>query len=132
MVVMTNLINFSIFGIRFGCKAGERSLTRYIHPKQGDFEQYREAILESFQYASRWDADLIIYQAGMDCHQHDKYGSKWFTTELLFERDRLVFEMAKKMKIPLLFVLAGGYQELDDLVPLHVNTFKAANEIYFP
>lgn len=129
---MTNLINFSIFGIRFGCKAGERSLTRYIHPKQGDFEQYREAILESFQYASRWDADLIIYQAGMDCHQHDKYGSKWFTTELLFERDRLVFEMAKKMKIPLLFVLAGGYQELDDLVPLHVNTFKAANEIYFP
>ena len=40
--------------------------------------------------------------------------------------------MAKKMKIPLLFVLAGGYQELDDLVPLHVNTFKAANEIYFP
>ena len=68
----------------------------------------------------------------MDCHQLDKYGSNWFTTELLFERDRLVFEMAKKMKIPMLFVLAGGYQELEDVVPLHVNTFKAANEIYFP
>jgi len=129
---MTNLINFSIFGIRFGCKAGERSLTRYIHPKQGNFDLYREAVFEAFQYASRWETDLIIYQAGMDCHQHDKYGSKWFTTELLFERDRIVFEMAKKMKIPLLFVLAGGYQVLDDLVPLHVNTFKAANEIYFP
>ncbi len=36
------------------------------------------------------------------------------------------------MKIPMLFVLAGGYQALDDLVPLHVNTFKAANEVYFP
>ena len=129
---MTNLINFSIFGVRFGCKAGERSLTRYIHPKQGNFDLYREAIFEAFQYASHWEADLIIYQAGMDCHQLDKYGSKWFTTELLYERDRLVFEMAKKMKIPLLFVLAGGYQELDNLVPLHVNTFKAANEIYFP
>ena len=67
----------------------------------------------------------------MDCHQHDKYGSKWFTTALLFERDRIVFEMAKKMKIPLLFVLAGGYQPLEDLVPLHVNTFKAAHQIYF-
>ena len=129
---LTNLVNFGIFGIRFGCKAGERSLTRYIHPKQGNFDLYREAIFEAFQYASHWEADLIIYQAGMDCHQLDKYGSKWFTTELLYERDRLVFEMAKKMKIPLLFVLAGGYQELDDLVPLHVNTFKAANEIYFP
>lgn len=128
---MTNLINFGIFGIRFGCKAGERSLTRYIHPKQGNFDLYREAIFEAFQYASRWEADLMIYQAGMDCHQHDKYGSKWLTTELLFERDRIVFDMAKKMKIPLLFVLAGGYQALDDLVPLHVNTFKAANEIYF-
>lgn len=129
---MTNLINFGIFGIRFGCKAGERSLTRYIHPKQGNFDLYREAIFEAFQYASRWEADLMIYQAGMDCHQHDKYGSKWLTTELLFERDRIVFEMAKKMKIPMLFVLAGGYQNLTDLVPLHVNTFKAANEIYFP
>ncbi|WP_278395874.1 histone deacetylase [Acinetobacter venetianus] len=129
---MTNLVNFGIFGIRFGCKANERSLTRYIHPKQGNFDLYREAILEAFNYASRWEADLIIYQAGMDCHQLDKYGSKWFTTELLFERDRLVFEMAKKMKIPMLFVLAGGDQELEDLVPLHVNTFKAANEIYFP
>ncbi|ENU23390.1 hypothetical protein F993_02083 [Acinetobacter proteolyticus] len=129
---MTNLLNFGIFGIRFGCKASERSLTRYVHPKQGNFELYREALFEAFQYASRWEADLIIYQAGMDCHQHDKYGSKWFSTELLFERDRIVFEMAKKMKIPMLFVLAGGYQALDDLVPLHVNTFKAANEIYFP
>ncbi|MCU4577243.1 histone deacetylase [Acinetobacter courvalinii] len=128
---MTNLINFGIFGIRFGCKAGERSLTRYIHPKHGNFDLYREAIFEAFQYASRWEADLMIYQAGMDCHQHDKYGSKWLTTELLFERDRIVFDMAKKMKIPLLFVLAGGYQALDDLVPLHINTFKAANEIYF-
>lgn len=128
---MTNLINFGIFGIRFGCKAGERSLTRYIHPKHGNFDLYLEAIFEAFQYASRWEADLMIYQAGMDCHQHDKYGSKWLTTELLFERDRIVFDMAKKMKIPLLFVLAGGYQALDDLVPLHVNTFKAANEIYF-
>lgn len=129
---MTNLINFGIFGIRFGCKAGERSLTRYIHPKQGNFDLYQEAIFEAFQYASRWETDLMIYQAGMDCHQHDKYGSKWLTTELLFERDRIVFEMANKMKIPMLFVLAGGYQNLTDLVPLHVNTFKAANEIYFP
>jgi len=129
---MTNLINFGIFGIRFGCKAGERSLTRYIHPKQGNFDLYREAIFEAFQYASGWEADLMIYQAGMDCHQDDKYGSKWLTTELLFERDRIVFEMAKKMKIPMLFVLAGGYQNLTDLVPLHVNTFKAASEIYFP
>jgi acetoin utilization deacetylase AcuC-like enzyme len=43
-----------------------------------------------------------------------------------------VFEFAKRHNIPLLFVLAGGYQELSQLVALHVNTFIAADEVYFP
>ena len=29
-----------------------------------------------------------------------------------------------------MFVLAGGYQPLVDLVPLHVNTFESAHEVY--
>ena len=78
----------------------------------------------------RFQADLIVYQAGMDCHQKDKYGSKWFTTELLYQRDQAVFRMAKQKGIPILFVLAGGYQPLEELVPLHVNTFIAANVTY--
>ncbi|MBK0062969.1 MULTISPECIES: histone deacetylase [unclassified Acinetobacter] len=128
---LANLINFGIFGIRFGCRANSRNFTRYIHPRHGDFEQYLEALNESFELIERYQTDLIVYQAGMDCHQKDKYGSKWLTTELLYQRDQYVFEMAKKKRIPLLFVLAGGYQPLKDLVPLHVNTFIAANKVYF-
>ena len=78
-----------------------------------------------------WDADLIIYQAGMDCHQNDPFGSPWLTTELLEKREELVFSLAKKHKIPLLFVLAGGYQALPDLVPLHLKTFEMAYMIYY-
>ena len=50
---------------------------------------------------------------------------------MLYERDLMVFKLAKKYNIPIMFVLAGGYQKLETLVPLHVNTFKAANEVYF-
>ncbi|OTG66775.1 histone deacetylase [Acinetobacter silvestris] len=128
---ITNLYNFSIYALAFGCTSSERSLTRHIHNKKGSFDEYAEAVVEGFEHALDWQADLIIYQAGMDCHQNDRCGSKWFTTEMLYQRDLMVFKLAKKYDIPIMFVLAGGYQKLDDLVPLHVNTFKAANQVYF-
>lgn len=126
-----NLFNFSIYGLAFGCASNERSVTRHIHPKRGNFDEYKVAIQDGFDKAIEWQADIIIYQAGMDCHQKDRFGSAWFTTELLYERDLMVFKMAKKYNLPIMFVLAGGYQPLVDLVPLHVNTFKAANAVYY-
>ncbi|MEG0344778.1 MAG: histone deacetylase, partial [Acinetobacter sp.] len=74
---------------------------------------------------------IIIYQAGMDCHQADPYGSAWFSTELIQKREEIVFNMAKRQGIPIMFVLAGGYQDLNDLVHLHVQTFQTAHHIYY-
>jgi len=50
------------------------------------------------------------------------------TTEQMRERDRYVFEGLRERNIPVLFVLAGGYQRpmRERLVPLHVNTFEEA------
>ena len=67
----------------------------------------------------------------MDCHQADPYGSAWFSTEFIQKREEVVFSMAKKAGIPLMFVLAGGYQNLDDLVKLHVSTFQIAHQVYY-
>jgi acetoin utilization deacetylase AcuC-like enzyme len=50
----------------------------------------------------------------------------------MMQRDRMVFEFAHRYQIPVLFVLAGGYQTLDQLVDLHVNTFLAARAVYCP
>lgn len=56
------------------------------------------------------------------------------TTEQMFERDRIVFQRCKERRTPVLFVLAGGYQEpiKTKLLPLHVNTFRAAKEVWMP
>ncbi|MFB2538579.1 MULTISPECIES: histone deacetylase [unclassified Acinetobacter] len=129
---MENLFNFTIFGHRFGCMSHERSITHHIDQNTGNFEQYIAAIDAGFAQALEWQADLIIYQAGMDCHKADRFGSRWIDATIMFERDKYVFEQAKKLNLPLMFVLAGGYQPLQTLVPLHVNTFIAANEVYFP
>jgi acetoin utilization deacetylase AcuC-like enzyme len=127
---LDNLFNFSIYGLAFGCASYERAETRHIHKDKGNFAQYTLAIHEGFKKAIEWEADLIIYQAGMDCHQNDPFGSSWFSTELIRKREEMVFSLAKKHRIPLMFVLAGGYQNMKDLIDLHVSTFDIAHRIY--
>ncbi|MEG0483491.1 MAG: histone deacetylase [Acinetobacter sp.] len=129
---LDNLYNFSIYGLAFGYPTYERAESRHVHTKNGSFAQYMVALHEAFQRATEWKADIIIYQAGMDCHQADPYGSSWFSTELIKKREEIVFNMAKREGIPIMFVLAGGYQDLDDLVHLHVQTFETAHQIYYP
>ena len=53
-------------------------------------------------------------------------------TEQMQARDRIEFEFCRQKGLPLLFVLAGGYQEpiREKLLPLQLNTFRAAQEIW--
>jgi acetoin utilization deacetylase AcuC-like enzyme len=127
---LENLYNFSIYGLAFGCPTYERSETRHVHKDRGHFSQYSLAIHEGFQRAIEWKADLIIYQAGMDCHQDDPCGSSWFSTELIQKREEIVFGLAKRHSLPIMFVLAGGYQDIGALVKLHLKTFHAAYDTF--
>ena len=127
---LDNLFNFSIHGLPFGCPTYERSETRHIHKIKGNFAQYTLALHEGFQRAVAWGADLIIYQAGMDCHQDDPCGSSWFSTELIQKREEIVFGLAKRHSLPIMFVLAGGYQDIGALVKLHLKTFHAAYDTF--
>jgi hypothetical protein len=46
------------------------------------------------------------------------------------ERDRRVFEDARRRGIPVVTTLAGGYaRRVEDTVRIHVNTILAAREI---
>ena len=63
---------------------------------------------------------------------NDPISSDSMNTDQLLERDRIVFRFCKAQRIPVFFVLAGGYQTPieEKLLPLHLNTFKAAFEEY--
>ena len=68
------------------------------------------------------DCDLLIYQAGADQHVSDPLGG-FLTTAELAERDRIVFSMGKKIGIPVVWNLAGGYQNpLEKVLEIHRNT----------
>lgn len=78
--------------------------------------------------------DLILYQAGADVHVDDPLGGVLTSAEME-ERDKLVFEAARRHKVPLAWNLAGGYQrdENGSILPvlrLHEQTYRQAEQIY--
>lgn len=72
--------------------------------------------------------DLVLYQAGADPHVDDPLGGV-LTTEQLYERDRLVFKNMKEMGVPVVWNLAGGYQQpIRKVLDIHDNTARAFME----
>jgi acetoin utilization deacetylase AcuC-like enzyme len=68
--------------------------------------------------------DLILYQAGMD-----PFDGAGIGPEALAVRDAYVFAQARSRGIPVAWVLAGGYADLDTLVRLHTGTVRMANQV---
>lgn len=76
------------------------------------------------------DCDLIIYQAGADAHKDDPLGG-FLGTGQLARRDAIVFNEARKLGIPLVWNLAGGYQDpLRKVLDIHDNTMSVCAQIY--
>ena len=125
---LPNLSQCTIHGSRFACRGTERSRCFTLAAVTDDFGIYESALEQSFAQILRWRPDLLLYQAGADPHTNDPLGSLGMTTEQIKQRDRMVFQYCAQHSIPVLFVLAGGYQEPveTELAPLHVNTFEAA------
>ena len=108
----------------------DRSLALPLPPGPGKFSGYIDALERAFEYIEGIRPDLAIYQAGVDCHVDDPLGETGLTTEELNARDRMVFSWARRLSLPLFFVVAGGYQTRAQLVPLHVQTFVACVDEY--
>ena len=81
--------------------------------------------------------DLILYNAGVDPHEDcSTGGASGVTSEVLAQRDQMVFDWAQSWSIPVAFVFAGGYvgarMSRESLVDLHRQTISAARSIFVP
>ncbi len=127
---LPNLFNVSIFGTRFGCRGGERSWAYQVRVREDGFERYLDALRAAEALIDTHRPDLLLYQAGADCHEDDPKSRACLSTRQLFERDLAVFRMAHARGIPLLFVVAGGYQHADRVARLNANTVRAARQVW--
>lgn len=73
--------------------------------------------------------EIVFFVAGVDPYFDDQLGGLSLTREGLYERDRLVFDVALRKHIPVAVVLAGGYaRSTQDTVELHAQTAVALKE----
>src|ERR1700761_5121115 len=75
--------------------------------------------------------DLCLYNAGMDPSEDCSTGGMpGITRQTLTDRERLVFEWCRDRRLPIAFVLAGGYLgprlDMPGLVELHRLTLGVA------
>ena len=78
------------------------------------------------------EPDFIFYQAGVDILATDKLGRLGLTMQGCGARDRNVFSVCKKNRIPAVVVMGGGYSDdIRTIIEAHANTFREACEIYF-
>lgn len=95
-----------------------------------DDDEYLEALLPAVQKAlDDFQPELLFYVGGADPFCEDQLGGLSLTKNGLKERDRRVFEEARRRGVPVATALAGGYaRRVEDTVRIHVNTILAARE----
>jgi len=98
---------------------------------RADDEEYLGELIPAVQRAlDEFHPDMVFYVGGADPFCEDQLGGLSLTKKGLSERDRRVFEEARRRGIPVATTLAGGYaRRVEDTVRIHVNTILAARDV---
>ena len=89
-----------------------------------DDRTYLKMLKESLEALRPVESDIIFFQAGVDTLSTDRYGKLSLTTKGINERNKLVFDFARKRKNPVLILMGGGYSEPID------NTVTAFRDLF--
>jgi len=123
---LPNLYTASIFGTRFGCLGGKRSWAFEVRVPRDGFGAYKAALHRVGDLLREHRPDLILYQAGTDCHVGDPKSRVGLSTRRFVERDLVVLRAARELDIPIVIVAAGGYQKAEAIATLNVATVRCA------
>ncbi len=93
---------------------------------------YLEALERALEELERrFEPGLVIYLAGADPHEGDRLGRLKLTFDGLEARDRRVMDWAWQRRLPLVFVMAGGYgTDMEATVQVQMNTYRVALEYH--
>ena len=90
--------------------------------------EYLDALERALEEMERRiDPGLVIYLAGADPHEGDRLGRLKLTFDGMEARDRRVMDWAWTRRLPLAFVMAGGYgTDMEATVQVQMNTYRTA------
>ena len=98
----------------------------------GDAE-YLDRLEGALRAVADFGPEIVFYQSGVDGLAGDRLGRLALSREGLIERDRKVFEFARRQGLPVVVTLGGGYAEpIGRTVDAHANTFRSAAAVLQP
>lgn len=75
--------------------------------------------------------DFIFYQAGVDILKGDRMGKLNCSLEACAARDKIVFQIAKDLNLPIQVSMGGGYSSsIAKILEAHTNTFLQADCVF--
>ncbi|WEM43085.1 histone deacetylase [Photobacterium sp. DA100] len=100
-------------------------------PRETTTREYLDAFRGILLLAmAQHQPDMVIYDAGVDIHQHDELGYFNVCTQGIYQRDHLVLSHCHEAGIPVAAVVGGGYRsEHQHLVKLHAQLIYSAMDV---
>jgi acetoin utilization deacetylase AcuC-like enzyme len=93
-------------------------------------EDYLAALAPALERVAAFRPDLVLYLSGADPLASDRLGRLSLSFGGLIQRDRMVLEMARRLRCPVSVAVGGGYADpICDTVEAYANTFRAAREV---
>lgn len=99
-------------------------------PDGADDDAYLTALGPALERVAAFRPQLVLYLSGADPLASDTLGRLDLTFAGMIARDRMVFEMARRLGAPVSVAIGGGYADpITDTVEAYANTFRAAREV---
>ncbi|MBL9109373.1 MAG: histone deacetylase, partial [Myxococcales bacterium] len=100
-------------------------------PDGCDDTTYLRALDEALEQVAAFRPDLVLYQSGVDGLEGDRLGRMSLSLDGLARRDARVYALAKRLGVPIVATLGGGYgRDIDRTIRAHVAVFRALAEAF--
>ncbi|APR77145.1 Deacetylase [Minicystis rosea] len=123
------VLTISLHGARNYPFRKEQSSLDIDLPDNCEDPAYLHALSEALERVPEHRPELILYQAGVDGLAGDRLGRLALTHEGLKQRDARVFALARRLGVPLVVTLGGGYgRDIERTIVAHANVYRGLVE----
>lgn len=120
-----DVMTLSVHGARNYPFRKERSTLDVELPDGTGDDAYLAALHPALEQVEAFRPELVFFQAGVDVLEGDRLGRMRLGPDGLLRRNAAVFELARRLRVPLVVTLGGGYhREIERSIAAHVAVYR--------
>jgi len=120
-----DVFTLSLHGARNYPFAKESSSRDVGLPDGCDDDTYLRALAPALEEVAAFAPEIVFFQAGVDTLEGDRLGRMALTHAGLQRRNAMVYALARRLRVPIVVTLGGGYgRNIDATVKAHVDVYR--------